>query len=846
MPAPQADRRPHLVLKATGQARAFKAHKSVVTGDATPPQDRARHGAQLQAQLRALQPLADQAAEAQWALDLRAGLGLQLAFVGQPQVALAIESLSSERGKNALNHIELLSVHTEGGITRANVFVPEGRLAHFEKIVADYLAGRRGQKGQSLDHHALVDTIAAIRAGSLRGLWTDAPALFPIDPAEVFWWEVWLPTRGQRAQVLADFRWLAAWCGCQVSAQEARFPERTVVLMRGSAQQFSRSALTLNCVAELRRAKDTAAFFDGMGRTEQAEWVQDALARLAAPSPEDEAAPRVCVLDSGVTLAHPLLAPLMNPADAHTVQPAWGVDDDADHGTGQAALACYGDLTDVLAATSAIEVPHRLESVKLVRRRGDNPDDKPHHAALFADAVAQPEVVAPQRARVFTSAVSAEDGREQGQPTAWSAMVDRLAADYDGEGRFPRLFVLCAGNTEDLNALQRYPDSLSTQGVRDPGQAWNALTVGAVTRKVTITEPDAQGLAPVAPEGALSPYTTTSAAWDKAWPMKPDVVFEGGNAGHDAQGSIGVNSLCLLTAHHRPQDRLLTTSNATSAASALCAGMAARLMADYPGLRPETVRALIVHAAEWTDAMKAQYLPAQPTKRDHVWLIRHCGWGVPDLERARWSAGHALTLIVEDQLVPFKRETGKPVATRDMHLHALPWPKVALDAVPPELMLELRVTLSYFIEPNPSARGATSKFHYASHQLRFDVQRPLDANTEQFVARVNAAARREDDDDAVDTRDPHWLLGERNRHRGSMHQDVWRGSASELAQRGHIVVYPSKGWWRTRPALERFNLPARYSLVVSIRSPSTEVDLYTPVAQQIEASAGVVVDVPHA
>ena len=219
---------------------------------------------------------------------------------------------------------------------------------------------------------------------------------------------------------------------------------------------------------------------------------------------------------------------------------------------------------------------------------------------------------------------------------------------------------------------------------------------------------------------------------------------------------------------------------------------------------------------------------------------------MPDLERARWSAGHALTLIVEDQLVPFKRETGKPVATRDMHLHALPWPKAALDALPPELMLELRVTLSYFIEPNPSARGATSKFHYASHQLRFDVQRPLDANTEQFVARVNAAARREDDDDAVDTRDPHWLLGERYRHRGSLHQDVWRGSAAELAQRGHIVVYPSKGWWRTRPALERFTLPARYSLVVSIRSPSTEVDLYTPVAQQIEASAGVVVDVPHA
>jgi hypothetical protein len=33
--------------------------------------------------------------------------------------------------------------------------------------------------------------------------------------------------------------------------------------MYGSQQQFSRSVMTLNCVAELRYAKETAEFFDG-------------------------------------------------------------------------------------------------------------------------------------------------------------------------------------------------------------------------------------------------------------------------------------------------------------------------------------------------------------------------------------------------------------------------------------------------------------------------------------------------------------------------------------------------------------------------------------------------------
>lgn len=846
MPEPAADRRPHLLLTGTGQPQAFKAKGTPVKPKPIPPQDRARHGQALQRSLLALRPVAAEAVAMQRGLDLQSGMGLQLEFVGQPDVALAFASLGQERGKDAASHVEVLSVTTEAGVTRANVFVPDGKLTHFEQVVADYLAERRGGKGQRLDHHALVDTIAAIRAGSLRALWTDSPELFPQNPDELMWWEVWLPTRGRPAAVVEDFRKLARAVGGEVADAVVRFPERSVLLLRATLRQLGRSSLALNCVAELRRAKDTAAFFDGMAVDEQRDWVADAVGRLQAPPDDDETVPRLCVLDSGITQAHPLIAPLMAPQDAHTINPAWGVSDNANHGTGLASLACLGDLTEVLAGAQPIATAHRLESVKLVDQAGGNAGSKAHHAALFADAVSQPEVVAPDRPRVFMSAVTAEDGREQGQPTAWSAMVDRLAADYDGNGQFPRLFVLAAGNTEDLNAPAGYPASLSTRSLRDPAQAWNALTVGAYTAKVDITEPDAVGLNPVAPAGGLSPFTTTSATWDKAWPLKPDVVCEGGNAGCDALSAVGVNSLQLLAAHHRPVERLLTVFNATSAASALCAGMAAQLMADYPQLRPATIRALILHAADWTDAMKVQFLPAAPTKRDHANLIRHCGWGVPDLERARWSAGHALTLVVEDQLQPYQRPRGQAVATRDMHLHTLPWPVEVLQALPPDAQLELRITLSYFIEPNPSARGTTSKFHYASHALRFDVRRPLDATTEQFVARVNAAAQREDDDDPVESRDPHWLLGERYRLRGSLHQDVWRGSAAELAQRHEIAIYPAKGWWRTRPALERYNLPARYSLVVSIRSPRNDVDLYTPVAQQIAAAARVEVPVPRA
>lgn len=835
MPDQAPAKRPHFVLQDTSKAVDFTAHSSGGGGAAAVPDlSRQQHGRALQNQLEALKSVAVQTIRAQEQQQLESGLGLQIQFTGQPDVELAFESLANEPKR-----IELLSVRREGDQTFANVFVPDGQLAHFEKYVTEYLEERKDKNGNARDHRTLLNTIESIRAAELRALWTDDPALLPTDPTTPFWWEVWLPVRGLRQAVVEDFKKLAALAECTVSDKQTNFPERTVLLMYGSRQQFSRSVMTLNCVAELRYAKETAEFFDGMEATEQQAWADELLQRAQIKAPDD-AVPRVCLLDSGVNRGHPLLEPLMEVADLHTVEPAWGVDDTANHGTGQAGLSGYGDLTEALASHSPIEIPHRLESVKLIPQDGANNGDARHHAYLFTEGVARPEVAAPNRPRVFTSAVTASDYRDRGRPSSWSSAVDNLAADSDGAGEYPRLFVLSAGNTRDPNAWGEYPASLSTNLVHDPGQAWNAITVGACTYKI-----DTEGhpsLVAISAEGGLSPFTTTSRTWDGVWPLKPDVVLEGGNAAKDDLGAVGMASLNLLTMHNRPINRLFTTNNATSAASALCARMVAQIMAAYPKLRPETVRALLVHSAEWTEAMRAMFLPTgrTPSKAEYANLIRHCGWGVPDLDRALWSVSNSLTLVVEDVVHPYAKVKGKGVVTRDMNLHALPWPKDELEALQ-NAPVEMRVALSYFIEPNPSMRGSTSKFHYPSHRLRFDVQRPLDGSTDDFIARVNAAAQREDEGDPVNPKDPNWYLGERQRHRGSLHQDVWVGTAAELASRGFIAVYPAAGWWRTRPVLERYDMPARYSLVVSIQTQQTEVDLYNAIAQRIPVAAQVVV-----
>ena len=48
-----------------------------------------------------------------------------------------------------------------------------------------------------------------------------------------------------------------------------------------------------------------------------------------------------------------------------------------------------------------------------------------------------------------------------------------------------------------------------------------------------------------------------------------------------------------------------------------------------------------------------------------------------------------------------------------------------------------------------------------------------------------------------------------------------------------IAVYPTAGWWKTRYALERYDKAARYALVVSIRAPGVDVDLYAEVESLI-------------
>ncbi|MCY1246014.1 Subtilase family protein [compost metagenome] len=86
------------------------------------------------------------------------------------------------------------------------------------------------------------------------------------------------------------------------------------------------------------------------------------------------------------------------------------------------------------------------------------------------------------------------------------------------------------------------------------------------------------------------------------------MVLEAGNrAVSPARREVlSLDSLSLLTTSPKSDANALTAFQATSAATAQAARMAARLSAQHPDYWPETIRALIVHSAEWTEPMLQQ------------------------------------------------------------------------------------------------------------------------------------------------------------------------------------------------------------------------------------------------
>jgi hypothetical protein len=795
-----------------------------------PRDDRVRHGTQLQQQIHDVRD------------ELRENVGssgheindVALEVVGGSR---DLQLASLERLRDGIG-IELRSVVTRDGRSFANIFVPSSLLEQFVRLFEQYTQGQLRPSGLP-PNQPLVAGIDEIRAPVLRSFWTDDDSLFPADDVTPIWWEVWIQVRktDELDAAFKDFVGAVGDSQLRVGAHVLRFRERLVFHVHGTVRNWTTCFVPLlDRLAELRKAKEVASEFFRLDSNTQHALVDQLASRLIPPSP---LSPAICVLDYGINNTHPLISPFLPGADQHKVNPAWPiVDASQHHGTELAGLALFGlDLPELLTSGSQPLTPHGLESVRILNNA--SPHAQETWGWVTQAGVALAEQQSPDRRRVILMTISADDqGRDHGFPTSWSAAIDQSAAGELDETR--RLYIISSGNVRTVDSDPRYAypvHNINEHRIEDPGQAWNALTVGANTELIQIRDPEYPGYLPLAPQGGLCPASRTSASWSNLdWPLKPDIVLEGGNYAKSPGGTVaGIDDLTLLTTAGDVHFRPLTWMADTSAAAAQAARMAAILQAEYPGLWPETIRALMVHSAEWTPAMLNQ-IPGT-SRRDLHRRLRCFGYGKPDLDRARFTANNRVALVHQSQLQPFEYvriEGTLKARTKDFHLHSVPWPVSALRELR-ERKVRLRVTLSYFIEPSPGRRGWNRKFRYQSHGFRFKLRGPYEREN-AFLRRVSASEQWDQDQDGrPTTADPiSWELGTNLQVKGSIHSDWWETTGAELASCGQIAIHPVTGWWRERPQLGCVNKTSRYSLVITLESEQTEVDLYTPILNQIQ------------
>ena len=258
----------------------------------------------------------------------------------------------------------------------------------------------------------------------------------------------------------------------------------------------------------------------------------------------------------------------------------------------------------------------------------------------------------------------------------------------------------------------------------------------------------------------------------------------------------------------------------------------------FPDYWPGDNRALMVHSAEWTAPMLVQF-GQYPGKRERYRLIRQFGHGVPSLDRALASAQNDLALIAQSEIQPFRMKNGRKF--NECHYYSLPIPRGLLADLGNE-PIELKITLSYFVEPNPGLSANVDPQRYQSYGLRFDLRRKTETLTD-FKKRVNASER---DDPrrrpSAQPDDNRWMLGARSISAGSLHCDIWSGPAIELLGRDTLCIKPVNGWWRNRASPEICNRKARYSLIVGLKTRKVELDVYTPISAAMSVPTTVEVE----
>lgn len=557
------------------------------------------------------------------------------------------------------------------------------------------------------------------------------------------------------------------------------------------------------------------------------------ISKLAAITPPSEDAAVVCIVDSGVSIGNPFLAPVTrtelllsyleekpdNPSDEHG------------HGSAVASLAAYYALK--IAPGSTNEGKVWVAGARILNEHNQL-EDRRLFSKVLRDVVRDFSRLG---VRIFCLAVGDESKRWNVQTKrglsrkSWVARtIDQLTYEYDV------VFVTCTGNiamAELASMIQStgdYPRHFLDQEARilDPGQAALALTVGSIARGTQII---ASPNLPIALPHQPSPFTRCGPGI--RGDSKPELVEYGGNLAFDPglNRPLENHGLKVVAASHQLTPPM-SHQCGTSFAAPRVAHRLAMVQKDLESLlvaKPSAplLKAFLVNSASYP--MQGDDDPRTAFDEvDRTLWLNICGYGVPNDIRATDGDDHSVVLFYDGEIEPDQ-----------VLFFDVPVPRELVDGTAGH-----RITVTVCHHPEVQRWGLE---RYMAVDLKWRLFRG-NVDRDAVVKAMSGEVTQSDedvpeDDESQDSEqssmpsEVKYKLGISCRSKGTTQHDIheWKRHQAEFSVSHYTLAIASYKRW-TRKAAN-----SKLAVVIRIEDLGRTVPVYTPVQQllaEVEARVG--------
>lgn len=531
--------------------------------------------------------------------------------------------------------------------------------------------------------------------------------------------------------------------------------------------------------------------------------------QVESPAPS---APIVCIMDSGIQEEHKYLAPAVIGDESVSLLPDnVSISDEVaggGHGTRVAGAVLY---PWIVPADGVYQLPCWIRNMRILDENNGLPEDV-YPPRAIAVAVHKYYVEAEVPTKIFNHSVGSRKSCEMKHMTSWAAEIDSLSYNND------ILFIQAAGNipVDVISAYWQagypYPQYLDRELCRisDPAQSLQAIAVGSVSG----TELETDDYIALGKPMEISSFSRSGPGiWDV---LKPEVVEYGGTHVYN-KGSIPPQfttppEVCPELIRKSPEGPAFARDAVGTSFSApkvtYIASEIQKILPESPAL---LYRALIAQSARWPKEVTVD------NREQCISMLRHVGYGVPDVGRATHNDEYRITLIT-----PSLMELGD----NEAHIFQVPIPE-ELSNVGEDYDILVEITLSYAANPRRTRRYVKG---YLSTWLDWCCSR-IGETAETFARRIFETGAVVDDDG-----DFNWMLGEAinrgaakgySRKNGTLQKDWCVIKSNQLSDAFCIAVRGHKGWGGM--------FKAKYSLAVSFEAINQDIPIYEPIRTEIES-----------